>query len=175
MRRILAASAALGLCLSGPALAIEPLARPCLTSAEMHGMVGYFLPNILSEVSTRCAAQLPPASYLRGGLVPLMESLDGGREAAWLAASAAFFKLAPAGDTKELASLSDRALRPLVDELLTQKLSIPVSAPMCGEINDIAEALMPLNAEQSVHLISTILAAAARNDNKLRSCPRSAG
>jgi hypothetical protein len=46
---------------------------------------------------------------------------------------------------------------------------------MCGEINDIAEALMPLNAEQSVHLISTILAAAARNDNKLRSCPRSAG
>lgn len=172
MRRILTASASLALCFSGPAMAIEPLPAPCLTSAEMHGMVAYFLPNVLNEVGTGCAAHLPPGSYLRSGLGPLIAGLEAGRDAAWPAARAAFFKLAPTGDTKEIASISDRALRPLVDEMLAQKIKIPVNASTCGEINDIAEALAPLNGEQTIHLMASVLAAAARNDNKMRSCPR---
>ncbi len=174
MRRILAASAALGLCISGPAMGVEPVARPCLTSSELHGMVGYFLPNVLTEVAAGCTAHLPPGSYLRSGMVPLMDGLSQGRESAWPAARAAFFKLSPAGETKEMASLSDRALRPLVDEVLAQKMRIPVNASICGEVNDIVEALNPLNSAQIVHLVASILAAAGRNDSKLRSCPRAA-
>jgi hypothetical protein len=172
MRHILAAGAALGLVISGPASGAEPQPRPCLTSAELRGMVGYFLPNVLNEVATGCAAHLPAGSFLRNGMAPLMDGLAQGREAAWPAARSAFFKLSPAGETKEMASLSDKALRPLVDELLTQKMRIPVNAAICGEVNDIAEALAPLDSAQTVRLFAAILAAAGRNDSKLRSCPR---
>lgn len=137
-------------------------------------MIAYFLPTVVDEVASGCSAHLPPGSYLRSGMAGLRDGLAQGREAAWPAARAAFFKFSLPGDTKALASLSDRALRPLVDEMLAQKMRIPVTAPVCGEVNDIVEALAPLDAPQTVHLLATIFAAVARNDNKLRSCPRSA-
>jgi hypothetical protein len=174
VRRILAAGAALGLCLSGPAMAAQPHAPTCLTSAEMHGMVAYFLPTVLDKVAAGCAAHLPAGSYLINGTSGLRGSLARDREAAWPMARAAFFKFSKPEDVKTLASLSNRALRPLVDDMLEQKMAIPVSHAICGEVNDIAQALAPLDPMQTVHLIATILAAAARNDSKLRSCPRGA-
>jgi len=63
--------------------------------------------------------------------------------------------------------------KPLVDEILAEKMSLKVEAPMCGEINDIAEALAPLSPDQSVHLLATIFNAVARKDKSMRSCPRS--
>lgn len=175
MRSMLAASAALGLCLSGPAMAAEPPPRTCLTSAELHGMIAYFLPTVIGEVASGCSAHLPETSYLRSGMGTLRDSLAEGREAAWPAARAAFFKFSNVEEAKELARLSDKAIRPLVDEMLAQKLSIPVTGPMCGEVNDITEALAPLTAGQTVHLLAAIFSAVARNDKKLPSCPRAAG
>lgn len=174
LRKLAGAAAALGLCLAGMAHAAEPPARPCITRAEMQGMVAYFLPNVLAEVAAGCTPHLPPESHLRRGIAPLLQGLEQGREAAWPTARSAFFKMSGAGATPELARLSDRSLRPLVDEMLAEKMKIPVTAPVCGEVNDIIEALAPLDAPQTANLIATILAAAARNDSKLRSCPREA-
>ena len=172
MRSIFAASAVLGLCLSGPVLATKPIARPCLTNTEMDGLVAYFLPNVLTAVSSGCSAHLSPTSYLRNGIGSLMDGLAQGREAAWPSARAAFFKLSDGNDMKSMVSLSDKALRPLVDEVLAQKMTIPVNASMCAETNDIVEALAPLNAAQSSRLIAAVLSAAGRNGSKMRSCPR---
>ena len=164
-----AAAAAIALC---AASSIQAAPRACVTSAEMHGMVAYFLPAVLENVGKNCSAYAPASSYLRTGLPNLQVQLREGREAAWPMAKSAFFKLGGQKDVRTMASLSDDALRPLVDDVLGSKFSISVDAAKCGEINDIAEALGPLNAPQTVHLIATVLSTAARKDNKLSSCPR---
>lgn len=164
-----ATAAAIALC---SASALQAAPRTCVTSAEMHGMVAYFLPVVLDNVAKNCSAYTPASSYLRAGLPGLQVQLREGREAAWPMAKSAFFKLGGQKDVRTMAVLSDDALRPLVDDMLGSKFAIPVDATKCGEINDIAEALAPLNAPQTVHLIATILSTAARKDNKLSSCPR---
>jgi hypothetical protein len=174
MKRTIAAAAGLSLCLSG-AQAQAQMERPCITDREMHGLVAYFLPAVLDELASNCNAHLPEGSYLRAGLPRLRTSLAEGKEAAWPAARAAFFKMSDAKDAKSMASLSDRALRPLVDELLAQKMSIKVNPPMCGEIDGIAEALAPLSPGETVHLIATIFNTVSRKDKKMRSCPRVEG
>ncbi len=163
------AAAAIALCTTG---ALQAAPRACVTSAEMHGMVAYFLPVVLDNVAKNCSAYAPASSYIRAGLPTLQVQLREGREAAWPMAKSAFFKLGGQKDARTMASLSDDALRPLVDDMLGSKFAIPVDAAKCGEINDIAEAIAPLNGPQTVHLIATILSAAARKDNKLSSCPR---
>ena len=174
MKRTIAAGAGLALCLSSVAARAQS-DPPCITVREMHGLVAYFMPAVLEEVSTNCAARLPESSYLRAGLRPLQTSLDQGKEAAWPLARAAFFKISNAKDAKTMTSLSDRALRPLVDEVLGEKMKIPVDGQMCGEINDIAEALAPLSPDQTIHLLATIFNTVARKDRTVRSCPRQAG
>ena len=164
-----AAAAAVALCSAG---VLQAAPKPCVSSAEMHGMVAYFLPVVLENVAKNCSAYAPASAYLRAGLPGLQVQLREGRQAAWPMAKSAFFKLGGQKDARTMASLSDDALRPLVDDMLAAKFAIPVDAAKCGEINDIAEALAPLDAPQTVHLIATILSTAARKDNKMSSCPR---
>jgi hypothetical protein len=164
-----AAAAAIALCSTS---ALQAAPKACVTSAEMHGMVAYFLPVVLDNVAKNCSAFTPASAYLRAGLPSLQVQLRQGREAAWPMAKSAFFKLGGQKDARTMASLSDDALRPLVDEMLSSKFSIAVDEAKCGEVNDIAEALAPLNAPETVHLIATILSTAARKDNKMSSCPR---
>ena len=116
--------------------------RPCITDSEMHGLVAYFLPAVIDEVTRGCTPHLQANSYMRSGMTVLRGSLGQGKEAAWPAARAAFFKMSDAADEKTMAGLSDKALRPLVDEMLAGKMAIPVDAPKCQEINGIAEALL---------------------------------
>lgn len=155
-----------------PKASAVPPPRPCITDAEVHGLVAYFLPNVLQEVSSKCRALLPPSSYLQTGLRDLAVRLEAGRAAAWPQAKAGFFKFAPSDKDGSIAALSDQALRGVVDQVILEKLSIPMNATMCGEANDIAQALAPLNAEQSVHLIATIFNAVGRNDKSMHTCPR---
>jgi hypothetical protein len=164
-----AAAAAIALC---SASTLQAAPQTCVTIAEMHGMVAYFLPVVLDNVAKNCSEYTPASAYLRAGLPSLQVQLREGREAAWPMAKSAFFKLGGQKNVRTMASLSDSALRPLVDDMLGSKFAIPVDAAKCGKVNDIAEALAPLNAPQTVNLIATILSAAARKDNKLSSCPR---
>jgi hypothetical protein len=60
----------------------------------------------------------------------------------------------------------------VIDQVIFEKLSIPMNAAVCGEANDIAQALAPLNAEQSVHFIATIFNTVGRNDKSMHTCPR---
>jgi hypothetical protein len=170
MKRTIAA-AGLALFLSGAAAQAQA-PRSCITDREMHGLVAYFLPAVLDELSNNCVPHLPESSYLRSGLPRLQTSLTEGKEAAWPTARAAFFKMSDLKEAKSLANLSDKALRPLVDEVLAQKMSIKVNAPMCGEIDGIAGALAPLSPDETVHLIATIFNTVARKDRKMRSCAR---
>lgn len=144
----------------------------CLNPAEMHGLIAYFLPEVIGEVSKNCAGQLGAGSYLRTGLPHLGAQLADAKARNWPVARAAFLKISGDKVGKDMASLPDEALRPLVDAVMAEKISVPVSPAACGEVNDISEALAPLDAEQTVHLLATIFSAVARKDDKLRSCPR---
>jgi hypothetical protein len=154
-----------------PAQAAEPAAR-CIKPQEMEGLIAYFLPNVINEVSTNCGAHLPADSYIRAKLPLLAGQLTETKAAAWPVAKAAFLKMANPQDAKAMAGLPDEALRPMVDQVMAQKISIPVTAPVCADANDISEALAPLSAAQSVHLLATIFSVVARKDNKMQSCPR---
>lgn len=166
----LAASLALGATV--PAQAAEPVR--CIEPQEMHGLITYFLPNVIDEVTKNCSASLPANSYLQRQLPRLATQLNEQKNVAWPVAKAAFFKMADAKDADAMASLPDTALRPLVDQVMAQKISIPVTPPVCADVNDVAEALSPLSGEQTVHLLATIFSIVARKDNNLRSCPREA-
>lgn len=167
-----AAVAALALCATASAQAAPPV--QCLDPAEMRGLIAYFLPDVIGEVSKNCAAHLPSGSYLRAGLPRLGAQLADAKPANWPVARAAFLKMSGPTDGKQMASLPDEALRPLVDAAIASKMTIPVSPSTCGEVNDITQALAPLSADQTVNLFATIFSAVARKDNKLRSCPREA-
>ena len=145
---------------------------PCITPPEMTGLIAYFLPDVIGEVSRNCSVHLSPDSYVRGPLTQMGTSLAQHKGEHWPTAKAAFLKMGTAKEAKEMASLPDEALRPLVDAAMASRMSIPVNAATCADVNDIAQALAPLSSEQTVDLLATIFNIAARKDNKLRSCPR---
>jgi hypothetical protein len=153
-----------------PAQAAEP--AQCITPREMEGLISYFLPNVIDEVSANCSPHLAPDSYLRAKLPQLAGKLTLTRDTTWPIAKAAFLKMASPADAKAMTGLPDEALRPMVDQVIGKRISIPVTAQVCGDVNDISDALAPLSAGQTVHLLAAIFTAAARKDNKLQSCPR---
>ena len=168
-------AAGFALCAMAPAQAAAPPPVQCLNPAEMHGLIGYFLPNVIGEVTKNCSAHLPADSYVLTRLPQVAAQLSETRPTSWPVAKAAFFKMSDPKDAKEMAGLPDEALRPLIDAVIAQKMTIPVTPSTCAEVNDISEALAPLTPDQTVHLLATIFSAVARKDNKLRSCPREAG
>ena len=166
---IKAAALAAALAISGKALAAPP---PCITPAEMRGGVAYFLPPVIAEVQDRCKPHLASSSYLLARAGAIAEQLEGDKARHWPMARAVFLKMGDQADSRKLSDMPDEALRPLVDTMLGALLRIKVDAPICGEINDITEALAPLDADGTVNLIATVFSTVARKDRKVRSCPR---
>lgn len=164
--------AALAICSTVSAQAAVP--APCITPPEMNGLIAYFLPDVIGEVSRNCSAHLPPASYLRNGFAEMGTTLAQHKAEHWPTAKSAFLKMGTAKEAKDMASLPDEALRPLVDVAMASRMSIPVNAATCADVNDVAQALAPLSTQQTVNLLATIFNIVTRKDNKLRSCPREA-
>lgn len=145
----------------------------CINPAEMRGLIGYFLPEVIDEVTNNCAAHLSPDNYLRAGLPRLGTQLAEAKTHNWPVAKAAFLKMSRGtSDEKRFVNLSDKALRPIVDAAMSEKLKIPINPSACADVNDITEALAPLDANQTVNLLATIFTTVARKDSKMRSCPR---
>lgn len=145
----------------------------CINPFEMRGLIGYFLPEVIGEVTNNCAAHLPADSYLRTGLPRLATQLAEAKTRNWPVAKAAFLKMSRGtADEKRFVNLSDKALRPVVDAAMSEKLRIPINPSACADVNDVTEALAPLDASQTVNLLATIFTTVARKDSKMRSCPR---
>jgi hypothetical protein len=147
----------------------------CITDPEMHALVAYVLPSVIAKAGNICGPQLAAGSYFNTALPQLHSRLDQGKDAAWPMAKSAFFKFSSEKDARTMGVLPDRSLRPLLDDIITEKLALKIDGSTCASANDIAEALAPLSPEQTVHLVATILITVARKDHKLPSCPREAG
>ncbi|WP_395394893.1 hypothetical protein WBP07_06120 [Novosphingobium sp. BL-8A] len=172
MRKIISAVAAsFALCATTSAQAADTAS--CITQQELDGIVAYFLPRALNEVAQKCNAALPADSYVRTSMPSLVTQLENRKLAAWPMAKSAFLKMGQSED-KEIAGLSDAVLRPLIDEAVSTRLSIPIKPSTCGDVNDIIEALSPLSPEQIVHLASTVITVATRDGKTILPCPRRA-
>lgn len=161
-----------GLALVSTVSAQAATPAPCIRAAEMHGLIAYFLPDVVGKVLATCSDHLPPGSYLRAGLPHLVEPLNAGKNAAWPTAKAAFFKLGEPEDVKTVDAVPDDALRPLIEAAVVSALPIELTPVSCADVNDVAEALAPLDATQTVHLAATIFTMISRKDGKLRGCGR---
>lgn len=144
-------------------------AKQCLTRAEVHGMVGYFLPTVLDTAIKNCGAQLPASSFLLARAPRVVGELTPGRAAAWPMARQAFAKFA-GNDGDELANMPDDIVQPVVDEALAGIVGQEIKAKNCKDIDRIMAPLSPLPAANMVDLIAEIFMVAARNDKEMPTC-----
>jgi hypothetical protein len=162
MRRFQCVAAAALLTLPGVAQAAEP---PCLTSGEFTALSTYALPSVIRGTTQRCAPALPSDSFLRQDGEKLAARYAASKDQAWPAAKAAFLKLGTAKDARAseiFKSMSDDALRPLVDGLVTGVVVQQLPVNRCSTVDRLFMLLSPLPAENTAGLIGLAAGLGAR-------------
>ena len=149
-------------------------ARPCMTPAELHGMVAYMLPSAMSTLIDRCRPALPAGASLlvHGG--QLVTEFEAGRAAAFPLARRAFAKFSDIGDkntTAIMLTMPEVTLRPIVDETLSNKFVGSIAVKDCADIDRIFSTLEPLPAGNIIDLITQVVVIGARGDKKMTVCP----
>ncbi len=147
----------------------------CITPAEMHGLVGYLAPVLVDRFSQKCSDHFSAGSMVRTSLPALIGRLEENRDSNWPMARAAFLKFGASDSSKaamDMAKLSDRALRPLVDELLGAKLNMPLTPANCRDAEEVVQALLPLSGDELVNLVSVVMGVAMRKDRSNPTCAR---
>lgn len=147
-------------------------ASDCLSPEEVHAMVAYFLPSALDATISTCNTHLPADSFLRSKGPALVQTLSGGKDAAWPMAKSAFGKFGGNGKKDKLIDgMDDAIVRPFIEAAVTSELAPAIKPTNCKDINRIAATLEPLPAGNMVDLVAEILAVAARGDRKMATCP----
>ena len=144
-------------------------AAQCLTRAEVHGMVGYFLPMALDSASKTCAQQLPGNSFMRTSAPRVIAELNIGRDAAWPNARKAFNKLG--GEGEEFGKMSDDLVKPMFDGMIDGLIGQEIKPRNCKDIDRIMTPLAAMPAASMVDLITEVFVVAMRNDKEMPTCP----
>ena len=148
-------------------------ANPCMTPAELRGMVAYILPSAMNSLVERCRPALPASASLlaRGG--QLVSEFEAGRGAAFPLARKAFAKFSDNGDkntTAIMLTMPDETLRPIVDDTLATKLIGSIAVKDCADIDQVFATLVPLPASNFIDLITQVVTIGARGDKKMSVC-----
>lgn len=173
MKRIVLSVAAGAAALAGPSA--QAATKPCLTPAEMNGLVAYFLPQVIDGVVETCRPHLPAGSYLLTGLDTRVAELRGNADAVWPLARAGFIKIGSGKNPEDGAAMldmSDDELRATIDTGFVETLGIELKPGECADVNDISETLAPLSADQMVAFVAATFAAVSRGGKGVASCPR---
>jgi hypothetical protein len=136
-------------------------AASCLTEAEVSSLVVYGLPQAIAASRVSCSAQLAPDGFLATRGSALESRYSAAKNAAWPQAKIGLIKLATAStdrDVSTLESLPDETVRPLIDALIQQKVAEAIEPGTCGEVEQLAQLLAPLEPQQ-LGAISGLLAA----------------
>lgn len=143
-------------------------AKQCMTRAEVHGMVGYFLPSVLDSTIQTCASQSGGESFLRTRGPQLVTELNLSREASWPMARAAFGKFA--GSDADLEKVPDELMKPIIDEAVSGEISKKITARNCADVERVLGPLAPLPASNLVDLMTELFVVAMRNDKQMPTC-----
>jgi hypothetical protein len=144
-------------------------AKQCITQAEVHGLIGYFLPSVLDTTIKSCATQSAGQSFFRTRAPQLVDELTPGRAAAWPMARSAFIKFSGDGD-KTIAKMPDEVVKPFIEEAVNGIVSDKITTKNCKDIERILTPLAPLPGSNVVDLISEIFVVAARDDKQMPVC-----
>ena len=148
-------------------------AHPCMTPAELRGMVAYVLPSAMTTLIERCRPGLPAGASLLGRGGQLVAEFEAGRAAAFPLARRAFAKFSDVGDkhtTAIMLTMPEETLRPLVDDTLSTKLVGSIAVKDCADINRIFATLEPLPASNFIDLFTQVVTIGARDDKKMSVC-----
>lgn len=158
---LLAALAALACAQS--AQAAQAATPACLSESEMTGVVAYALPLVVDAAVRTCSPRLAPDGFLVTQGASLVERYATRKAANWPVAKAALFKLTSekgnkSGGAALLRMLPDSALQSVADGIVTQALGDAIKPDDCAPIDRITGLLAPLPPENTVALVTTIIA-----------------
>ena len=149
-------------------------AQPCMTPAELRGMVAYVVPSAMTTLIERCRPGLPAGASLLGRGGQLVAEFEAGRAAAFPLARRAFAKFSDTGDkntTAIMLTMPEETLRPIVDDALSSKLVGAIAVKNCADIDRIFATLEPLPASNFIDLFTQVVTIGARDDKKMSVCP----
>ena len=148
--------------------------QPCMTPAELRGMVAYVVPSAMTTLIERCRPGLPAGASLLGRGGQLVAEFEAGRAAAFPLARRAFAKFSDTGDkntTAIMLTMPEETLRPIVDDALSSKLVGAIAVKNCADIDRIFATLEPLPASNFIDLFTQVVTIGARDDKKMSVCP----
>jgi hypothetical protein len=146
--------------LSLPSAVNAQSAATCLTDTEARALFSYMMPEALEGVTHSCRSALPATAYLPTHGQADIARYRAAATGSWPGARAAFFKIATKdGDdgARVIATMSDAALKPFVDEALSGFVAKDVKAADCPKIDRFVAALAPLTPANVAELITALV------------------
>lgn len=161
--RTLAASAALTALTAGQAAAAVQNAD-CLSEREVASLVTYALPVVMDSTIKACKPQLSPEGYFATQGASLVQRYAARKGSAWPEAKAALLKLGGKDDKMKdmVASLSDEALQPFADGIVSQMIVKGIKPGQCKSIERATRLLSPLPPENTAELLTFVLVLAEK-------------
>lgn len=134
---------------------------PCLTEAEISGMVAFSMPAVLQGVMTSCKPHLSAQGFFAQQGPAMVQRYSADKDAAWPLAKTAFLKFGAEKDDKtmeQVANLPDDALKPFVEGMVQQMVSGEIKPASCAPIERATMLLEPLPAKNTASLVAFIVA-----------------
>jgi hypothetical protein len=145
----------------------------CLSEAEISALAIYVMPQLIAATQNSCKGQLSATGFLATEGAAMAQKYAARADAVWPQAKSAFMKFAgdsKSKDVQEFASLSDKALRPVIDELVVKKVGEEIHPKSCHDIERLAKALNAVDPDTTGALFSVIASLAVRDKQKPRVC-----
>ena len=158
MIRLLACAALLAL----PQAASAAKAQACLTRQEAGTFVLFVAPSFLESAAQKCAAVLPPSSFLRTGYKAFSTRLRAEAASDAPALRTVIEKIAG----EELpAGVKEETFRTMMEEVMVGEFAKDFKAADCAATEELTSAMSPLPARNVGTIIGTVIAL-AEDDKK---------
>jgi len=145
-----------------PALSSAQAAETCLKEAEVSAMLVYAMPHAIRGISSSCSTTLASDGFLANGAGEMSSRYLAEGDAAWPAAFSAFMTFIRADEAAQtggfaLDKLPEELVRPLVDELIAQKVAEGMKVEDCRKFERVGEAIAPLEPHEVGNLVAVVL------------------
>jgi len=136
----------------------------CLSEREVTSLVSYALPVVMDSAIRTCRPQLSPQSYFATQGSTLVQRYAARKGTAWPEAKAALLKIGGKDDKMKdmVASLSDEALQPFADGLVSQLIAKGIKPDQCKSIERATRLISPLPPENTAELLTFIIVLAEK-------------
>lgn len=114
--------------------------KPCLTEADAQSVFLAIAPDTIRAVATKCAASLPEAATLRGGLAAFIAPYDAAATGAWPQALPVIGKMAG----PDMKGLDPAALKPMIGPMVGAMAAEKLKPTDCTMIERAVSLVAPL-------------------------------